>query len=65
MGSTPWGWLVAAAGVLVGLSLLATAVFHEDNRGETYVPAEAAPGGGVTPGRFEKPGHFEKKAQKP
>ena len=54
MGSTPWGWLAAAAGVLVGLSLMATALFHEDNRGETYVPGEVTVGGEVTAGHFEK-----------
>ena len=57
MGSTPWAWLLAAAGVLVGLSLMATAVFHGDNRGETYVPAEVTEDGQIVPG------HFEKKAQ--
>lgn len=54
MGATPWTWLVAAAGLLLGLSLMATAVFHKDNRGQTYVPAEVAPDGRVVPGRFEK-----------
>jgi hypothetical protein len=54
MGATPWAWLVAAGGFLLGVSLIATAVFHEDNRGDTYVPAEAAPGGRVVPGHFEK-----------
>ena len=54
MGSTPWGWLIAVAGVLVGVSLMATAVFHEDNRDETYVPAEVTEGGRVSPGHFEK-----------
>lgn len=53
MGATPWAWLFALGAVLVGLSLMATAVFHGDNRREIYVPAEAHPGGGVTPGRFE------------
>ena len=53
MGATPWAWLAAAGAVLAGLSLMATAVFHGDNRREIYVPAEAHPGGGVTPGRFE------------
>ena len=61
MGATPWGWLIAAAGVLMGLSLMAGALFHGDNRGETYVPAEAGRDGHVTPGHFEKPA--EKKAQ--
>lgn len=57
MGSTPWTWLMAAAGVLLGVSLMATAVFHGDNRGQTYVPAEVTEGGQISPG------HFEKKAQ--
>ena len=54
MGSTPWAWLAAGAAVLVGLSLMATAIFHTDNRGETYVPAESTPSGRVTEGHFEK-----------
>ena len=53
MGATPWPWLVAAGAVLVGLSLMATAVFHKDNRGERYVPAEVLPDGKVTGSRFE------------
>lgn len=59
MGVTPWVWLVAAAGLLFGLSLMATALFHDDNRGETYVPAEVTSGGRVSPG------HFDKKAPAP
>lgn len=54
MGSTPWTWLVASAGLLLAVSLLATALFHSDNRGETYVPAEVEAGGRVSPGHFEK-----------
>lgn len=54
MGSTPWPWLVAAGAVLVGLSLMATAVFHRDNRGEQYVPGEAGSDGRVTEGHFER-----------
>jgi TRAP-type C4-dicarboxylate transport system permease small subunit len=54
MGSTPWAWLAAAAGMLVGLSLMATAVFHTDNRGERYVPAEVNADGRIAPGHFEK-----------
>ena len=54
MGSTPYAWLVAAGAVLVGLSLVATVVFHPDNRGERYVPGEVTPGGSVTKGHFEK-----------
>lgn len=57
MGSTPWTWLTAIAGVLLGVSLMATAVFRDDNRGQTYVPAEVTDDGRVSPG------HFEKKAQ--
>jgi drug/metabolite transporter (DMT)-like permease len=55
MGSTPWPWLVAAAGALVALSLLGTVVFHADNRTEHYVPGEPRPDGSVTKGHFEKP----------
>ncbi len=54
MGSTPWPWLIAAAAALVGLSLMATVVFHRDNRGERYIPGEARPDGRVTEGYFEK-----------
>ena len=54
MGSTPWGWLVGAAGLLVALSLAATVVFHEDNRLERYIPGEASPDGHVSPGRFTR-----------
>jgi hypothetical protein len=53
MGATPWAWLAGAGAVLVGLSLMATVVFHQDNRREGYVPAEAHPGGKVTPGEFD------------
>jgi hypothetical protein len=52
-GQTPWAWLAAAAAVLVGLSLMASAIFHADNRGETYVPGEVGPDGRVTEGRYE------------
>ena len=55
MGSTPWPWLVAAGGALVGLSLMTSALFHRDNRGDVYVPGEVTPGGRVTEGHFEKP----------
>jgi len=54
MGSTPYAWLAAAAGLLVGLSLMATVAFHPDNRRERYVPGEATPSGAVTKGYFEK-----------
>jgi hypothetical protein len=51
--AAPWGWLTGAGAVLVGLSLMATALFRHDNRGQGYVPAEAHPGGRVTPGGFD------------
>lgn len=54
MGSTPWAWLVGAAGLLVGVSLIATGLFHGEDRGGAYVPAEVEPGGHVAPGHFEK-----------
>jgi hypothetical protein len=54
MGSTPYAWLAAAGAVLVGLSLVATVVFHPDNRQDRYVPGEVTPSGAVTPGYFEK-----------
>jgi hypothetical protein len=54
MGSTPYAWLAAAGGVLVGVSLIATAIFHTDNRHERYVPGEVTAGGAVTQGHFEK-----------
>ena len=54
MGSTPYPWLVGAGAVLVGLSLIATVVFHPDNRHERYVPGDLTAGGDVTKGYFEK-----------
>ena len=54
MGSTPWPWLFAAGAVLVGISLMAGAIFHRDNRGEVYVPAEVTPSGKVAKGHFEE-----------
>jgi type VI protein secretion system component VasK len=55
MGSTPWAWLVTVGALLVGLSLMATAVFHADNRRAAYVPAQTRPDGSVAPGRFVTP----------
>ncbi|MCR5873253.1 hypothetical protein LRS10_03025 [Phenylobacterium sp. J426] len=52
-GATPWPWLFAVGAVLVALSLMATAIFHPDTRGQTYVPAEVGPDGRVTQGRYE------------
>jgi drug/metabolite transporter (DMT)-like permease len=62
MGSTPWPWLFAAAAVLVGLSLVATVVFHPDNRREAYVPGQVRPDGSVSRGYFEKTPAAPKKA---
>jgi hypothetical protein len=55
MGSTPYAWLAAAGALLVGLSLIGTAVFHTDNRHERYVPGEVTASGAVTKGHFEPP----------
>jgi nicotinamide riboside transporter PnuC len=54
MGSTPYAWLAAASAALVGLSLVATAIFHPDNRHDVYVPGQVTPSGTVTKGYFEK-----------
>jgi hypothetical protein len=61
MGSTPWPWLFAGGALLVGISLMATALFHTDNRNEVYVPGEVSADGTVSEGHFEKP-HFERPA---
>ncbi len=53
VGATPYAWLVGAAAALVGLSLVATVVFHPDNRRERYVPGEVTANGDVTKGHFE------------
>ena len=53
MGSTPWGWLISAGALIVAGSLFLTAILHPDNRAQVYVPAEAHPGGKVTPGGFQ------------
>lgn len=53
MGATPWAWLAATGAVLVGLSLMLTVAFKDDNRRAGYVPAQAHPGGKVTPGGFD------------
>ena len=54
MGSTPYAWLVAAGAGLIGLSLVATVVFHPDNRHGRYVPGEVTADGSVSKGYFEK-----------
>jgi hypothetical protein len=54
MGATPWTWLAAVGALLAALSLMATALFQDDNRTETYVPAETSADGSVTPGHFER-----------
>lgn len=53
VGETPWAWLAGVAGVLLALSLMATAIFHTDTRGKTYVPGEVGPDGRVSEGRYE------------
>lgn len=55
MGATPWPWLFAIGALLVGISLMATALFRTDNRGLVYVPGEVTADGRVTEGHFEKP----------
>jgi type VI protein secretion system component VasK len=55
MGSTPWAWLATIGLLLVGLSLVATAIFHPDNRREVYVPGHVTADGQVSKGYFEKP----------
>ena len=56
MGSTPWAWLFAVGAILMGLSLMTTVFLHPDNRGSTYIPAEAAADGHIDPGYFKKSG---------
>ncbi len=51
---TPYVWLFLAGVALMTASIFATALFHEDNRNETYVPAEVLPDGRVTEGGFER-----------
>ena len=53
LGPRPLGWLIGTGALLVGLSLMATVALEGDNRSKVYVPAEAHPGGKVTPGHFE------------
>ena len=54
-GSTPWAWLATAGLLLVGLSLVASAIFHPDNRHQVYVPGQVTSDGQVSKGYFEKP----------
>jgi hypothetical protein len=49
----PWGWMVAAACVLVGVSILIKVAVTPSNVGRQYVPAETLPDGSVRPGRYE------------
>ena len=49
----PWGWLIAAGFVLVGLSLIATVVLSPTHYGRTYVPAQTMPDGSIKPGHYE------------
>jgi type VI protein secretion system component VasK len=53
MGSTPWAWLATIGLVLVGLSLVGTAIFHPDRRHVTYVPGQVRSDGSVSKGYFE------------
>ena len=53
MGATPWAWLATAGLVLVGLSLVATALFHPDRRHVTYVPGQVQSDGSVSKGYFK------------
>lgn len=54
-GPTPWSWLAAAGGALVGLALMAAALLPTDNRNDRYIPGEGGPDG-PPPGRhFEAP----------
>ena len=45
---------LAAGALLAAVSLTATALLQDDNRAETYVPAETSVDGTVTPGHFER-----------
>lgn len=53
MGSTPWPWLVVAAVLILGASLMGTVAFKPDNRDQVYVPGEVTADGRVTRGHFE------------
>jgi hypothetical protein len=53
MGATPWAWLAAAGLILVGLSLVGTAIFHPDTRHVVYVPGQVRSDGTVSKGYFE------------
>jgi hypothetical protein len=54
MGSTPYAWLFAIGTLLLGASLMATALFHADNRTKHYVPGEVTASGAVSKGHFEE-----------
>ena len=55
IGATPWTWLVAAGAMLVGVSLILSAVTaRRDPGGQVYVPAEVDASGRIVPGHFEK-----------
>jgi hypothetical protein len=53
MGGTPWSWLVAAGALLVAASLFAMVLFRPATQSGDYRPAQAHPGGKVTPGGFK------------
>lgn len=54
MGDTPWGWLTGGACLLVALSLFVIVLVRPNNQSGDYRPAQAHPGGQVTPGGFPK-----------
>jgi hypothetical protein len=49
----PWGWLIAAAGVMVGISIIITVAVTPTNLGRRYVPAQSQPDGSIKPGHYE------------
>jgi hypothetical protein len=49
----PWGWLIAAAAVTVGVSILLKVAITPSNLGRTYIPAQTQPDGSIKPGRYQ------------
>jgi len=49
----PWGWLIAAGAVMVGLSVILTVAVTPNNKDRHYVPAQTRPDGSITPGHYE------------
>jgi len=52
-GPPPWGWLIAAAGLIVGISIIVTVAITPTNLNRKYVPAQTLPDGRITPGHYE------------